>query len=190
MMGKYASNARCYSDFNLANVGISVTVDIDKVPDDIKDALIQNGDYDEFISGRYPWFGSWTVEDYGIPDEAVYWDDSIYDEEDAEFYLRMLIKEAPKYLVFASGCRWNGASGYKVCDDLADIVRRDYEVTIHSVAASKGGKVLKCLESSHDVPTGAVTYIVALTNNESEAIENMDFDMVRAFVTKKAKALN
>ena len=188
-MERYSENANYYKDFNLADAGISVTVDIEKVPDDIKDVLIRNGQYDESISGRYPWFDSWTVEGYDIPYEAVDWGDSIYDEKDAEYYLRMLIKDAPKYLVFASGCRWNGASGYKICENVADTVRRKYEVAIHSVAASKGGKVLKCIESSHDVPTGAVTYIVALNKQESEAIENMDFDMVRAFVTKKAKAL-
>ena len=56
------------------------------------------------------------------------------------------------------------------------------------VEASNGGKVLHAIESSHDVPTGSNTYIIALTKRESWCINGLlmqtDFESIDEFVEK------
>jgi hypothetical protein len=97
-----------------------------------------------------------------------------------------MIKDAPHYLVMAHNCRWNGASGYKIVDSVEDTLKRDYEVSIYPVRATKGGKCLVCSESSHDVPTGAVTSIIALTEREYAFLNhwNTGWDEVAGFAAR------
>lgn len=103
------------------------------------------------------------------------------------YALEDLIKEAPHYLVFASNCRWDGASGYKIVDFMEEIVARDYEVSIYPIGVSKGGKTLMCREYSeysHDVPMGARTTIIALTEKEYGRLIDASWEQVAKFVGK------
>ena len=63
-----------------------------------------------------------------------------------------------------------------------------YGKEINLVEASNGGKVLHAIESSHDVPTGSNTYIIALTKRESWCINGLlmqtDFESIDEFVEK------
>ena len=169
---------------NLVDCGVSVCVDLEKVPEGIQEQI---GCYYDDV--RYISLGLDEVESLDIPYEAIDQSDVEYDEEAADDTLASLVKPAPAYLVFAQGCRWNGASGYKVCDRLLDTIQRNYDVTILPVAVSKGGKILQCRESSHDVPMGSITYIIALTAAERMALENYEFSDVSAFVDRCAKSL-
>lgn len=118
--------------------------------------------------------GFYTDED----GEVLYdeWDDYLADDIMSEY-----IKDADKYLVFARGCRWNGASGYKFASTTNDILSRSYDFSLVPTARSKGKKVLVCRESSHDVPMGSTTIIVALTEKEYEELEESDFEEVQKF---------
>lgn len=107
--------------------------------------------------------------------------DVYQEEEELDNILSLFIKDASHYLVFASGCRWNGASGYKICDNRPDTIYRNYGAAIYPTTASSNGKTLVCREYSHDVPTGSTTTIVALTEKEYEQLEKADFDKVRKF---------
>lgn len=107
--------------------------------------------------------------------------EATWENEDFVGMLNHFIKEANQYLVFASGCRWNGASGYKFCDNVADTISRSYDVTITPRAVSARGKTLVCCESSHDVPMGSTTIIVALTKDEYQLLRHADFEEVEAF---------
>ncbi|MBQ6480783.1 MAG: hypothetical protein IJI45_06670 [Anaerolineaceae bacterium] len=108
------------------------------------------------------------------------------DEGEAEWIFASLIKDAKHYLVFATGCRWNGASGYKIATSPADAVARDYDAAIYPRRSSKGMKTLCCHEASHDVPTGNETIIVALTDKEFEYLDNASFEQVAGFAQKCA----
>ena len=115
-----------------------------------------------------------------------------YDEYELEDVMQSVIKPAKHYLVMAHNCRWNGASGYKVANSLPDTVRRSYEASIYPQSASCGGKTLICTEYSHDVPMGARTSIIALTEREYEFINHWDtsFEDVERFATAcEAKAV-
>lgn len=108
----------------------------------------------------------------------------MYDEWDeylADSIMSEYIKDADKYLVFARGCRWNGASGYKFADTTNDILSRSYDFSLVPIARSKGKKVLVCRESSHDVPMGSTTIIVALTEREFSELQISSFERVEEF---------
>ena len=119
-------------------------------------------------------------------EKAVDWENGGIDEFLRDEVLSELIKDGEAYLVYASGVRWNGADGYKVVEDIEDAFYRGYDASIRVDAGSAGGKILRCIESSHDVPMGSYTYIVALTADEEYDIENMSFDAVRHFVERCA----
>ena len=84
------------------------------------------------------------------------------------------------YLVFAQGCRWNGASGYTIVPRILDTLHRPYDATFHYKNHIEG-RALICMESSHDVPTGSTTVIVGLTDKEFEKFEDAEFSEVEAF---------
>lgn len=104
-----------------------------------------------------------------------------FDEDGFGSTLESVIKRGESYLVFAVGCRWNGASGYKIADSLEDAFSRDYDATIMLSDVSRGGKTMVCRESSHDVPMGSTTYVISLTTREAARLENADFSMVEKF---------
>lgn len=78
--------------------------------------------------------------------------------------LAPFLKAAGHYLIFARGCTWDGRSGFKIADTTDDILSRSYDISISPMACTRGGKVLICRESSHDVPYGYPLIVVALTN--------------------------
>lgn len=109
-----------------------------------------------------------------------------YYDDTFEDLLSLLIRDADHYLVFASGCRWDGSSGYKFASSRHETVYRPYDTTIMPVAVSPNGKTLVCRESSHDVPMGSTTIIVALTEKEFERLENAkSFETIRKFAEKQ-----
>ena len=120
------------------------------------------------------------VESYELPDGT----DSWWDDVDAVDTLQCFIKEAPAYLVFLSGYRWNGSSGYVLTRDITGIIHRGYDCTICPRIASSGGKTLVCTENSHDVPMGSTTICVALTAAEYQMLQNSDFEAVERFALR------
>lgn len=110
-------------------------------------------------------------------------DDGEVDLDAAEMMLTNLIGKHPYYLVFAKGCRYNGASGYKFCNNIIDTFMRDYESNIIIVDNTKNA--IKCRESSHDVPMGSDTYIIGLTRSEYEHYEDADFTEIEQFALSK-----
>ena len=123
------------------------------------------------------------IDRYGIDSNAVDWDSGEFIEEELEWLLESYLNSHPHYLVFASGCRWNGASGYTFCENITDTVKRRYEISL--VLEEQGESSIKCIESSHDVPTGSTTIIVGLTEEEYERLEDADFSEVEKFAMSK-----
>ena len=103
----------------------------------------------------------------------------------------LVIKDAPAYLTVARAVRWDGSDGYKLDWSKENVFSRSYDATITPVEASNGGKVLHAIESSHDVPTGANTYVIALTKQELPRIrallDELDFEAIDEFIEKNIK---
>lgn len=103
----------------------------------------------------------------------------------------LVIRDAPAYLTVARAVRWDGSDGYKLDWSKENAFSRSYDVTITPVEASSGGKVLHAIESSHDVPTGANTYVIALTKQELPRIrallDELDFEAIDEFIEKNIK---
>ena len=151
----------------------------DLTPEDLK--VIRDAGFD-YIEGEYQnidgeSISGWNLEDY------VVWNSAEFDELECQDLLESLIGIHPHYLVFASGCRWNDASGYTFCDNIVDTIRRNYDVAI-CYRKHIDGKALICDESSHDVPTGSTTVIVGLTDKEYKKLENAEFSEIQAFAEK------
>jgi hypothetical protein len=147
---------------------------------------VENGD-DENVKKMFADIGYDDVEDgmsvdlatiykFDIPDKYVHWDSSEFMKDEFEYYVETLIDKFPHYLVMAHGCRWNGASGYKIVDTIGKAFERGYEVSFSVI--SNTNKCIKLCESSHDVPTGSITYVIGLTVDEYDDLEESDFDSV------------
>ena len=101
--------------------------------------------------------------------------------EEPDDLLDSLMAKANHYLVFAYNCRWNGASGFKIVSTIRSAVSRSYETTQTVLNVSPKGKSVLLHESSHDVPMGAHTVIIGLTEKEYSRLEDEEFDAVQAF---------
>lgn len=103
----------------------------------------------------------------------------------------LVIRDAPAYLTVARAVRWDGSDGYKLDWSKENAFSRSYDATITPVEASNGGKVLHAIESSHDVPTGSNTYVIALTKQELPRIrallDELDFEAIDEFIEKNIK---
>lgn len=121
----------------------------------------------------------------GVPYANILWETGRYDNDRFERMSAKLIKPADHYLVFAVRCRWDGASGYKLANGIEECFRRSYDATIRPVSVSRGGKILTCIESGHDVPTGGTTYVIALTEREYQSLLNKKYRFVCSFAETK-----
>lgn len=111
-------------------------------------------------------------------------------EEDEDYRHEILddcLNDAYSYLVFAFHVRWDGADGWKKFGDKYQVFDRGYDHTI--VIERYNGRVLEISESSHDCPMGSTQYVIALTKEEAEALDEMTFEEVRNFVQKEADRL-
>ena len=170
------------------NILDSVTyyaVDLTKVDTEIKKKMEEDfGSLEEEnLGNQYLSMTMHDIDKFNIDYKAVNWDSSEFMEDELECLLESYLNKHPHYLVFASGCRWNGASGYKFCDDIKDTVYRDYEVTLTLEEHSEN--CIKCRESSHDVPMGSTTIIRGLSKEEYEKLEDAEFAEVEQFAMSK-----
>ena len=128
-----------------------------------------------------------AVDGYTPFDDEVEEDTCGWDKEIADEVMGNLLDEADHYLVFARGCKWDGASGYKFAKNYNEVIERWYEFSLYPISHSDDYKVLVCKEYSHDVPMGSTTIIVALTDEEYEELSNSNFEEVEQFVEEKEK---
>ena len=125
-----------------------------------------------------------TMADAGIDPDEIGCSDGWYKDTCTDI-MHTFIKEADNYLVFAMGCRWTGASGYFFAERVEDTIYRRYPVTIRPIAATPNGKTLVCKESSHDVPMGGTTVIIALTDREYKNLSSAEFADIQEFAERK-----
>jgi hypothetical protein len=126
------------------------------------------------------WMTEQEMYDYGVPFEAA---DMSYWEAD-ECVFDGIMKMSNHYLVYASGCRWNGADGYKFADDFNSSISRSYDASLYLENISRNGKIMLLRECSHDVPMGSDTAIIALTDAEYDRLRYAEFGTVRKFAMK------
>ncbi len=180
-MKSYHKRAEEFRNYNLADAGVTYFFCPEDLDEKTREKLEQEIDFDDDsdISLHSTDLCSMGIESYDLPDGESEWD-----KDDEIETLRTFIKQAPGYLVFLSGYRWNGSSGYRLARDITSIIRRDYDVTINPRSATPGGKTLVCTEYSHDVPMGSTTVCVALTEAEYWMLKFADFETVERFATK------
>ena len=154
-------------------------VDVSKLTDEQKAEL---GGFDE--DEHWAMLNGADIDTYDINYDAVDWWDYESELDCDPDYIENFIKKSDVYLVWAGGCRWDGASGYKFADDFYDAVSRSYDNTQYIKDQSKGGKVLYVSEHSHDVPMGGSTKYIALTEREYERLKDADFATVKKFADK------
>lgn len=103
------------------------------------------------------------------------------------------IKDGAAYLTVAKAVGWDGSDGYKIDYGKENVFSRSYDAEIFPVDVSVGGKILRVVESSHDVPTGSATYVVALTKREAAFVETLlarrDFERIDDFLEENIARL-
>lgn len=155
---------------------------VDRIPEAIKRKL--ENEYD--LCNSREWMTASDIDQYDIPSEAVVYDEADFDTVEAESLLEDdLGGSFPHYLVLANHCRWNGASGYKFCDDINKTYERSY--TINLTVVEKGKHAIRCIESSHDKPTGGTTIIVGLSESRYTKLVNADFDTIEDWANTRFK---
>jgi len=169
-------------DFNIFDACTYYIVDLRNLDEDIKKKMAEEG-YDYCDDEENAWLTLSDVNYLGISLDNIDWNSGDFDEENLEDILNNLIGEFPHYLVFASGCTWNGRSGYKFCNNIKDTVLRNYEVSI--TVSSIGADFIICNESSHDVPMGSTTYILGLSEKEYDKLSEYSFKEIEEYVYKK-----
>ena len=158
---------------DLLKVITEYPVNIPEYAEELREQIEKLGLEDDVWS----WLSEQDIEDYDILYEAVDWDCG----ERIEEYEDMFIRPAQHYLVFAKGCRWNGASGYSITDSFDNAINRNYEHSMYITDVSTQGKWILFNECSHDVPTGNPTIIIALTDSEYKKLNDADFKKVQEF---------
>ena len=156
-------------------------VDLRKIPADTRETIIKDAGLEK-DQVFYTESGD-NLEYYHIPADAVNWESAYFEEDELVELLREYLNVHKHYLVFAKNCTWNGSSGYTFCDDIAETCYRDYDITL--ILEKTGKDAILCTESSHDVPCGAPTYIVGLSEKEYDKLQNASFDEIEKFVLNK-----
>lgn len=161
---------------NLAELGMVYAVDWNALPEETAEKLISEG-YDEPDEGT-AYISACDIEYFDVPYDAVDTDFVWEDDDEALYVWNELINEAGYYLVCLKHCTWDKRNAAFITDDVFKTVSRDYDVIIRPYMQSPDRKVLVCTESSHDVPMGHLTYIVALTDEEYEMLKEGDLNAV------------
>lgn len=112
-----------------------------------------------------------------------------FDEDLFEQDLSIFFNPSDNYLVCGAQ-RWNGAKGYALKHSYKDIFSRGYDCSFYLENVSRGGKTLLFTESSHDVPMGAMSCAIALTDREVENVSQWlnfgNFPALEEFVEQRA----
>lgn len=145
---------------------------------------------DEFDGEEYVLLGRNDIEGY---DDSVYnavdWSDLDVDEDFRTEVFKDIIRPAEKYLVFSPNSTWDGMTRSGIVNSFEDALYRNTDTTLEISSVSRGGKTLELVEKSHDIPTGALTYIIALTKAEAERLDYAEYPAVRRFVDRKIEKL-
>ena len=181
----YVEAARHYRDVNLAEAACEYWFSREHLTLEQEAYLLMLGSTDvgeETARGDILEMTDAGIDFTDIPEYGgTYW------EETGKKVMSRFLRPANHYLVFAGGCRWNGASGYTIVDSIEKTVQRDYDVIINPCIGVPLGKTLICRESSHDAPMGGETVIVALTDREYASLTDAYFKDVQAFAEKCAE---
>ena len=114
------------------------------------------------------------IDKFDIPSDAIDFDSYEVDQDMLESELEHFLGNYPHYLVIAIHCKWNGASGWMFTNSRIKTVSRDYDISL--IIEENGQDAIKCRESSHDVPMGSTTYIVGLSNDDFDKLEDAELD--------------
>ena len=114
------------------------------------------------------------IKNADILEEVIDWESGEFDECMLESLLDEIVGRYPHYLVIALGGKWNRASGYMFTNEITKTCERSYAISLDLV--EEGRNAIKCRESSHDVPMGGTTYIIGLTEEEFELLEEKELD--------------
>lgn len=168
---------------NIFDEATLVHTDISECTKEEKKRMMEYGFDSEFLESDNIVLSYQQVNDLHL-ENAIY-EQSCIDNDILESILMENLGEAPHYLVFASNCTWDGKSGYKFCDNLLDTISRDYDVSISIDDPRPQNTIIKCRESSHDVPTGGTTYILGLANEEYDLLKEYNFEQIEEYVENR-----
>lgn len=148
-------------DVNLLNVSNEIIAEL------VKAGVIEHED-------TYVCMTKSLIDKFDISSDAIDFDSYDVDQDMLESELEHFLGNYPHYIVIATHCKWNGASGWMFTDSLIKTVSRNYDISL--IIEENGHDAIKCKESSHDVPMGSTTYIVGLSNDDFDKLEDAELD--------------
>ena len=182
-MSKYVDTAKRFHGEDLNEMFDLFPVEVAKVTD--TKFLDEIGNGEDYIS-----LSRKDIEGY---DDSVYnavdWGDPYVDEDFRTEVFKDIIRPAEKYLVFSPNSTWDGMTRSGIVNSFEDALYRNTDTTLEISSVSRGGKTLELVEKSHDIPMGALTYVIALTKAEAERLDYAEYPAVRRFVDRKIEKL-
>lgn len=177
----YAEKAMQYKGKSLDDMCMMTIVTKSDLTDNDRATLVKDGWEldDEFVN-------EWIPQEEMTKLEGNYDDfETKWDFDEFDNIINDIIKPSEHgYLVVNTCANWRGSTGYRISDSVAKALERDYPVTQTIIGASKGGKVLLLSEASHDVPMGALEYVIALNKYERSLADREDFRFADQFMKK------
>lgn len=159
----------------------------------LDNSTLTEDDQKKIIEAGYDaWSANGSFGEVEVPEwlfdtlhQGAAYTDTYFDDEEFDYIMKNMIKlSSYGYLVINSCCDWLHRTGYPTADTIKEAFERCYDVTQEIIAATSGGKMLKIRESSHDVPIGASTYVIALNKKERALVDKGNFDFAHAYIDK------
>jgi hypothetical protein len=146
--------------------------------EDIKDSMKE--DYAEIAEENED---DWVVATADDIEDFVSAEFHSFEEDEFIYYFKDQLFEGRNYeayLAFSYGMNYRGSYAYKITQDLKDIIFFDYDASLYF--QDTGDNFVKLRMASHDVPMGSDYYILGLSKEEFDLLEDADFDMVQHFI--------
>ena len=170
-----------YKGHTISELCNSYILDNSALTEDDRKKIIEAG-YVAFSDDAFVEVPEWLFDTLH---QGAEYTDTYFNDEEFDYVMKDIIKlSSYGYLVINSCCDWLHRTGYQTADTIKEAFERCYDVTQEIIAATSGGKMLKIRESSHDVPTGASTYVIALNKKERELVDKGNFDFAYVYINK------
>lgn len=106
-----------------------------------------------------------------------------FENDDFLYYVKDQLFEGGDYvayLAFSYGMNYRGDFAYNISRELDNLVFFEYDASLYF--EEKGRDYIKFKLASHDVPMGSDYYILGLSQEDYDIIDNADFEIIQHFI--------
>ena len=162
-------------DINLLSMFSYWSVPAEDVEEEYRDMFDEDDEY--IIAPEY------TIENFENADF-----DKFETEEFLDYMYELLGNtNYAGFIGFNYNANWQGSQGYKISDNLEDLLLFDFDYSLY--LEKQGKDILELKMYSHDVPTGGLYYIIGIVESDDFYYlnEEASFEDVEEFISAYAR---